>query len=97
MANLEHKLPAIKADWACRGYSFEYWIDPPGQTWRNFVHEVDELVMLIEGEIELDLNGSCVRPPVGKEILIPARTRHTVTNVGSTPNRWCFGYKNRES
>ena len=63
MANIEHKLPDVKADWARRGYSFEYWIDPPGQTWRNFVHEVDELVMLIEGEIELDLNGSCVRPP----------------------------------
>lgn len=92
MANLEHKLGDIKSDWAGRGYSFEYWIDPPGQRWRDFAHEVDEVVMLIEGEIELDLEGRTVRPQVGEEVLIPARVRHTVTNTGDAPNRWCFGY-----
>jgi mannose-6-phosphate isomerase-like protein (cupin superfamily) len=92
-ANLEHKLPEIRADWAKRGYSFEYWIDPPGQVWPDFVHDVDELVVLIEGEIELDVDGRRVRPGVGDEVLIPAHTRHTVTNVGDMPNRWCFGYR----
>jgi mannose-6-phosphate isomerase-like protein (cupin superfamily) len=93
--NLEHKLPEIRSDWAHRGFSFQYWIDPPGQVWRDFVHEVDELVVLIEGEIELDLDGSRVRPGQGKEVLIPANTRHTVTNVGNMPNRWCFGYRQK--
>jgi cupin 2 domain-containing protein len=95
MANIEYKLPDIKSDWAHRGYSFEYWIDPPGQVWRDFEHEVEELVMLVEGELEIEFGGKCVRPHVGDEVVIPARTRHTVTNSGDAPNRWCFGYRSK--
>ena len=91
--NLEHRLPEIRADWARRGFSFEYWIDPPGQTWRDFGHRVDELLMLVEGEIELELDGRVMRPALGEEVLIGAGVRHTVRNVGGTSNRWCFGYK----
>lgn len=50
MANIEHRLREIRADWANSGFSFEYWIDPPGQVWRDFVHEHDERVILVEGE-----------------------------------------------
>ncbi|MGZ5093442.1 MAG: cupin domain-containing protein [Burkholderiales bacterium] len=92
MTNIEHKLRDIKSDWARRGYSFEYWIDPPGQVWRDFEHDVEELVVLVEGELEIEFDGRRVRPDVGNEVIIPARTRHTVTNSGDAPNRWCFGY-----
>jgi len=93
--NIEHKLRDIKADWARRGFSFEYWIDPVGQTWRDFVHAVDEVVILVEGEIEVEFEGTALRPEVGEEVLIPANARHTVRNPGSTPNRWCFGYASK--
>jgi uncharacterized cupin superfamily protein len=93
MASIEHKLQDIRSDWARRGYSFEYWIDPPGQTWRDFEHDVEELVVLIEGEIEIEFNGKRVQPRPGDEIVIPARTRHTVINASDEPNRWCFGYR----
>jgi mannose-6-phosphate isomerase-like protein (cupin superfamily) len=95
MSNLEHRLPAIKAEWRSRGYSFEYWIDPPGQVWRDFVHDVDELMVLIDGEIELALDGRTLRPAPGEEVLIPAGVTHTVANTGEACNRWCFGYKAR--
>ena len=95
MENLEHRLADIKADWARRGFGFEYWIDPPGQVWRDFVHDVDELVMLVEGEIELDLAGRTLRPAVGEEVLVAAGERHTVRNIGDACNRWCFGYRRR--
>jgi mannose-6-phosphate isomerase-like protein (cupin superfamily) len=91
--NIEHRLSDIKADWARRGFGFEYWIDPPGQVWPDFVHDVDELVMLVEGEIEIERAGATVRPQVGEEVLIPANARHTVRNTGDACNRWCFGYK----
>ena len=91
--NLEHKLPDIRADWIRRGFTFEYWIDPAGQTWRDFVHDVDEVLMLVEGEIEVELEGTALRPAVGEEVVIPARARHTVRNPGAAPNRWCFGYR----
>lgn len=93
MPNIEHRLADIRAEWSRRGYGFEYWIDPPGQAWRDFVHDVDEVVILVEGEIEIALEGKTLRPCVGEEVLIPAHARHTVTNTGETSNRWCFGYK----
>ena len=68
--NIEHKLRDIRSDWESRGFGFEDRIDPPGQVWRDFVHDVDELVMLVEGEIELTFGGRTVRPGVGEEVSI---------------------------
>ena len=82
-------------DWNRRGFSCDIWVDPPGQVWVDFVHGTDELVMLIEGEIELRFAGRILRPKVGEEILIPAGEAHTVINVGSSGNRWLYGYRRR--
>ena len=83
-------------EWAKRGFSCGIWIDPPGQVWRDFVHNVDEMVMLIEGEIELTFAGETIHPQLGEEILIPAGVAHTVKNIGKTTNRWYYGYKSVE-
>ena len=81
--------------WIERGFSYTVWTDPPGQVWANFVHEMDELVTLVEGEIELSFQGQTLRPRLGEEVFIPAGVRHTVRNIGATANRWCFGYKQK--
>ena len=81
----------IKKDWNLRGYSFGIFKDPPGQVWADFVHKTNELVVLAEGEIEIE--GKPQQPPIGKEIFIPAKSKHTVRNVGKTNNSWYFGYK----
>ncbi|MEW6734186.1 MAG: cupin domain-containing protein [Acidobacteriota bacterium] len=83
----------IKRDWETRGYSWGIWTDPPGQVWADFVHDVDELVMLVEGEIELSFQEKTFQPQVGEEILIPAGVSHTVKNIGRTTSRWYYGYK----
>ena len=83
----------ICREWRARGFSCELWVDPPGQVWADFVHDVDELVMPLEGEIELEIEGRIRRPAVGEEILIPAGARHTVRNVGGTVARWLYGYR----
>lgn len=82
----------IESDWAARGFSCGLWVDPPGQVWAGFVHDVDELVMLLEGEIELEMSGETLRPEIGEEILIPAGTEHTVRNRGGGTARWLYGY-----
>lgn len=84
---------AIRHDWARRGFSCGIWTDPPGQVWADYVHDTDELVMLIEGEIEVSFLGQTLRPAVGQEVFIPARAPHTVANVGRTVNRWYYGYR----
>ena len=83
----------IKKDWNSRGYSFGIFKDYPGQVWADFVHKTDELVVLAEGEIEIEIEGKSQVPPIGKEIFIPAKAKHTVRNVGKTNNAWYFGYK----
>ncbi|HVS27739.1 MAG TPA: hypothetical protein VHE58_10700 [Burkholderiales bacterium] len=85
----------IRTDWERRGFSFGIWIDPPGQIWEDYVHGVDELLMLAEGEIELSFLGKTFCPEIGEEILIPAGAGHTVCNIGKTTNRWYYGYKRK--
>ncbi len=51
-----------------------------GRVWNDFVHDTDELVMLVEGE---------------EEFLIPSGTSHTARNVGKSTSKWLYGYKRR--
>ena len=81
----------IKKDWNTRGYSFRIFKDLPGQVWADFVHKTDELVVLAEGKIEIE--GESQQPPIGKEVFIPAKAKHTVRNIGKTINAWYYGYK----
>ena len=83
----------IKKDWNTRGYSFRIFKDLPGQVWADFVHKTDELVVLAEGKIEIEIEGESQKPPIGKEVFIPAKAKHTVRNVGKKINAWYYGYK----
>ena len=82
----------IQLDWQTRGFSCGLWVDPPGQVWENYVHATDELLMVLEGELELEMQGRVFRPKVGEEVFIPACVTHSVRNVGGTTARWLYGY-----
>ncbi len=86
-------IEAVAADWKTRGFSFGIFTDPPGQIWKNFVHETDELLMAVKGEMELEMKGRTLRCEIGREIMIPAGVVHTVRNVGKTGSQWLYGYK----
>ena len=83
----------IKQNWNSRGYTFGIFKDPPGQEWADYVHKTDELVVLAEGEIEIEIEGKSQRPQIGEEVFIPANALHTVRNVGSVGNVWYYGYR----
>ena len=51
----------IKRDWHSRGYSLGVFRDPPSQVSAAFVHRTDELVVLAEGEIEVEIEGKAER------------------------------------
>ncbi len=80
-------------EWKSRGFSCGLWTDPPGQVWADYVHDNDELVMVVDGEVEFEYEGRVVRPSPWEEVLIPAGIFHTVRNVGTTTSRWLYGYK----
>lgn len=80
--------------WENRGFSGGgLWVDPPGQVWEDFVHATDELFMVVEGRVELEIAGRAWCPEPGEEAFIPARTLHSVRNVGPTTARWLYAYK----
>ena len=93
--NWEPSIDPVQVEnaWRQRGFSCGLWVDPPGQVWEDYVHQTDELVMVIEGDLELKFQGRRFHPAIGEEVLIPARVRHTVSNVGKTTARWLYGYK----
>ncbi|WP_346836930.1 cupin domain-containing protein [Microbulbifer sp. SAOS-129_SWC] len=82
----------VHNDWAARGFSCDLWVDPPGQRWEDFVHAVDELLMPVEGQLEVEIDGDLHRPRVGEELLIPAGAHHSVRNIGPVTARWLYGY-----
>ena len=44
----------IEQNWKSRGYTFGICKDPPGQVSADYFHKTDELVVLAEGEIEIE-------------------------------------------
>lgn len=84
---------AVAADWQRRGFGCDLWIDPPGQRWEDFTHGVDELVMVVEGRVEFEIDGAIHHPAPGEELLIPAGALHSVRNLGGSPSRWLYGYR----
>jgi quercetin dioxygenase-like cupin family protein len=83
----------IADDWEKRGFSCELWTDPPGQHWEDFQHATDELVTVLEGEVEFEIEGTVHHPQAGDELLIPAGALHSARNIGSTTTRWLYGYR----
>ena len=63
----------IKQDWNSIGYSFGVFHDPLGVVWADFVHRTDELVVLAEGEIEVEIEGKAERFQIGEMVFIPAK------------------------
>src|SRR5262249_51072371 len=85
----------IATIWARRGFSCDLCTDAPGQTWDDFTHATDELVVVLEGEMEFEIAGKVQHPKIGEELLIPADKVHSARNIGKTTARWLYGYKRR--
>lgn len=84
---------AVRRAWAARGFGCDLWVDPPGAVWEDFVHDTDELVLLLGGALVLELEGRVLSLQPGDEVLVPAGTRHSVRNLGDTTARWLYGYR----
>jgi quercetin dioxygenase-like cupin family protein len=47
----------IAAGWATLGYSCDLWTEPPGQRGEDSSHATDEVVIVLEGEMEFEVEG----------------------------------------
>ena len=84
----------ISKEWAKRGFSCGLWVDPPGQTWEDYVHDVDEVVYVLQGTLEFEISGKKQTLKPGDEAFIPARANHSVRNIGGSETHWLYGYSN---
>jgi uncharacterized cupin superfamily protein len=57
---------AIAANWRERGFSCALWVDAPGQVWADVVHDTDEIVMIVAGDVKFEIEGETHRPAPGE-------------------------------
>ncbi|HBP87757.1 MAG TPA: cupin domain-containing protein [Nitrospirales bacterium] len=87
----------VAKDWHARGFSCGVWIDHAGREWRDTIPEMDEMFMVMSGELELEIAGERIQPSVGEEIHIPSGSPYTIRNIGGTTARWLYGQKRTPS
>lgn len=83
----------VEKDWWRRGFGCDIWTDPPGSHWDNFSEEFDKLIFVLDGELELEMNGRTSHLKAGDEVLILSGQNHTVRNVGEVPSHRLYGYR----
>lgn len=84
----------VRATWAAAGFTCELWVGAPHQVWHDFRHEVDERLLMLDGRIQVEMQGRTIMLTPGDELQIPAGIRHTVRNGSPEPVRWLYGYRN---
>ncbi len=82
----------VAADWKARGYSCNLFTDPPGREWKNFVHHCDEVVAVVEGKLEMMIEGEKFLLEPGDEVFIPSNALHSVKNIHHITTHWLYGY-----
>ena len=82
----------VSNSWHDRGYSCDLFVDPPGREWNNFVHQTNELVTVVEGQLRLTIEGQEMTAEPGDEIFIPKGIDHSVKNTYHDTTQWLYGY-----
>ena len=82
----------VAGDWRARGFSCDLFTDPPGREWLDFTHDVNELVTVLSGRLELWLDGKWFAVEEGDEVFIPRGARHSVRNIHGGTTHWLYGY-----
>jgi mannose-6-phosphate isomerase-like protein (cupin superfamily) len=83
---------AIAKSWKECGYSCDMFIDPPGREWNDFVHATNELVTVVEGKLQMVIDGESFIAEPGDEVFIPKGASHSVKNIHNATTKWLYGY-----
>jgi mannose-6-phosphate isomerase-like protein (cupin superfamily) len=74
----------VASKWHERGFDCERKLDQPGTELIDYLHDVDELHVVIQGEMEITFGNTTLHPNPGEEVFVPAGTLHTVRNIGES-------------
>ncbi len=87
---VEHRRVAF--DWRARGFTCEIMVDAAGTSWTEQTHGHEELIMVLEGELEIEVEGTRRRLLVGEEFRVTQGREHSVRTLGDSGARWLYGF-----
>jgi len=82
---------AVTRNWIARGFSCNACTDPPGPQWRNFEHDHDELVTVVDGRLGVSLQDQEWELEPGDELHIPSGVQFSMRNLHTGTTRWLYG------
>ena len=82
----------VRAEWEREGFSFGVFRDPAGQEWNEFVHDVDEYVLVAEGTLSIDVGQETAEVAPGDLVCIPRGVSHSLKTTSPTGSVWLYGY-----
>ncbi len=68
-----------------RGFEVVERVLATGRVRTDAVHPIDEMIVVLDGDVEIDVGGITRCPDPGEEVLLPAGTVHTIDNTGDAP------------
>jgi uncharacterized protein YdcH (DUF465 family)/uncharacterized cupin superfamily protein len=85
-------IATVTRDWIARGFSCGAFTEPPGRAWREFTHDTDELVTVVEGRLDVRMHDADWELEPGDELYIPRGVTHTVRNLHAGTTHWLCGH-----
>ena len=68
----------------------------PGTHYKDFIHDVDEIVWILRGDARVDVGGESVALSGGDRVLVPRNTRHSLEVLGRQTLYWLAAFKKPE-
>jgi mannose-6-phosphate isomerase-like protein (cupin superfamily) len=83
-----------KRDWSERGYSFGVGTIYLDKGVDKAVHnDQDEVVVAVNGKLEFTIDNKTFVAETDTEVFIPAKSIHSIKNVGTEISKIYYGYK----
>ena len=82
--------------WWRRGFTLNTQVDPPGRHWTTHQHDVDEIVCLVEGALDLQIGAELHHAKANKETVIPRLTPHNLSNPGRHQTEYLYGFRSKK-
>jgi mannose-6-phosphate isomerase-like protein (cupin superfamily) len=84
----------FETNWAERGFSFGVGNIKFDGGVADAVHDdQDELVVMANGRLEFTIDNKIYIPEKNTEVFIPAKSRHSIKNIGTEESKIYYGYK----
>jgi quercetin dioxygenase-like cupin family protein len=80
----------ISAQTGAKRSSVAYAELPSGSTIPSHIDSANEVVLVLDGPVDLEIDGESASVPTGRLVQIPSATRHCVTNTGTQTVRLVF-------